>query len=468
MLDAPDLLHRLDVERGKFAEIAVGPRHLEKRSRAHAYAAGPLLERNLAAGYLHAGLGQWDHEQPGPRVIAHRVPVLAASGAGARGHRHIDRGIADVLPIGDRAGVRVDPFEHVLIDRFLEPEKRAGAAVQLPQDPVLTDTEHHGTSGDVDQHPFVHLVEIESFAGDMLKVPLERAVIRSKRDGRVGVERRVLHCHAATRRHPRFGLSHTEVDQVQPRVVAARNPGVAAAADRIRQVGPRVATRLVRPRDCVEGPERLTRGSVDRADEAAGSAEALTPVEPLHDLAAYDDRTARALVPLGVVAESCGPDQLASGRLERDHPCIGCGQEHLIVVDGQVAARPRVRLALDPDFMLPDEVTGATVECLHHVAVVGHVEDPVVHDRRRRVPSAFVHRPCPRQLQVLHVVPGDLVQRTVAPGRVVAPDHQPVVWRRSTEHLVGDRSEVRDGAGHSEPGRLVSRPSLWSPRLASA
>ena len=74
------------------------------------------------------------------------------------------------------------------------------------------------------------------------------------------------------------GRRHTEVDQVQLRIVGALLPDRPAAALVERQSVPAVAAGLARPGDGVEAPELLARIDVESDDEsAAGEKLAVTP-----------------------------------------------------------------------------------------------------------------------------------------------------------------------------------------------
>ena len=72
--------------------------------------------------------------------------------------------------------------------------------------------------------------------------------------------------------------------------------------------------------------------------------------------------------------------------------------------------------------------------------------------------AAFVHRPDPRQLQVLRVVARDLRQRAEVRRVVIAPQHEPVARRRILQHLVGDGREVLDFAGDGHTRRAAAPP----------
>ena len=115
------------------------------------------------------------------------------------------------------------------------------------------------------------------------------------------------------------------------------------------------------------------------------------------------------------------------------------------------------------DLVLPDQLAGRRVERLHGVHGVGEIHDAVVHERRRLIRAALVHRPHPREPQILDVVACDLSQRAVAPGLVVAAHHQPVAGRRIAQHLVGDGTEVLHLAGDGQATRTAGTPAPGAP-----
>ena len=88
-------------------------------------------------------------------------------------HQLFELGVDDVLPIGDGPGLRIDVVEDILVDGFFVSQELAGFAVQLPQDTVLAGAEDDLPLAHVDQHALVDLVEVEAFAGHMLKIPID-------------------------------------------------------------------------------------------------------------------------------------------------------------------------------------------------------------------------------------------------------------------------------------------------------
>ena len=317
---------------------------------------------------------------------------------------------------------------------------------------MLPGAEHRLARPDVHEHPLVDFIEIERLRGDVLEVPVQDAGAGVDGHRGVGVERRVAPGHAAADRGPRLGLRHPEVDPVEVRVVAARDPGVAAGAQVVRELRPGVAARLVRPRRRVEAPALLPRRRVVAADEARLAREAVAAAQPLHERPAGHERPARVAEAVRVIGDGRLPDLLAGPGVEGDEARVGRGQEEPLAVDGEVAARPGVAGRVDRHPVLPDEVAGGRVEGLHDRADPGHVEHAVVGDGRGGVPAALGEGPDPGQLQVADVAAVDVGQPAVAPGLVVAPDHQPVVRIRVAQHGVGDRPIAVDGAGRGDSG----------------
>ena len=140
-------------------------------------------------------------------------------------------------------------------------------------------------------------------------------------------------------------------------------------------------------------------------------------------------------------------------RVERHQARVGRREEDLVLVDRDVAHRAEADGLVRADLVLPDQVAGRGVQGLHHVHGVGEIHDAVVHERVGLVGAAFVHRPRPRQAQVLDVGAGDFGERAVAPRLVIAAGHQPVAGRRRAQHLVGDRHVVRHLALHAVSAR---------------
>ena len=180
-------------------------------------------------------------------------------------------------------------------------------------------------------------------------------VRRIEGDRRVGVQRGVERRHAAAHGHPRLRLRRADVEQPQPRVVAARDPGVAAGAEGLGDVGPGGAVRIGPARDGRRTPQLHARIGVVAGDEAAVVLEPLAAVDAADQHPVCDHRTARMREALPVVGLDRAPGRLAAARVERHDGRVVRGQEDLVPVEGDRAGDPaegervrRKRIAVNP------------------------------------------------------------------------------------------------------------------------
>ena len=217
---------------------------ISKKRRCPALPPEPSLKSTVRPDHLHAALAQRNDELAGSRMVAHGLPVVAAFGAGTGLNPLAGLLLEDVAAIGRLARLRIDPREDVLEDGFLEGEELAGLAVELPQDAGLADGEQQLLAAAVDQHALEHFVQVERFAGHVLEIPGQLAVVGIQRQRRAGEERLVARLGAAAGAHPGLGLRDAPVGQVELGIVAAGDPGVAAGAQQVRQRAPGVAARL--------------------------------------------------------------------------------------------------------------------------------------------------------------------------------------------------------------------------------
>jgi hypothetical protein len=192
------------------------------------------------------------------------------------------------------------------------------------------------------------------------------------------------------------------------------------------------------------------------------------------DFAANDNRAGRVLVSELVVGGLDVPDYLPGPRVQRDDVCVVGRTEDLVVEDGErfldpaseVASSARRPLRETRDVGLlasattgrrgcrrraravfPDQIACRCVECLDHAARIRQIHDAVIDQRSGFLRSAVVHRPRPRELQLLDVLLVDLFERAVAPCAVGAPPVQPVAGRGIAEHGLRNRAEFFDLGG---------------------
>ena len=384
-------------------------------------------------------------------MVAHRLPVVPTLCARARRNPLLDFLLDDVRPIPRYPRLRIDQIEDVLEDRLLVVDEPAVGSIELPQNAGLADREDEFLRRDVDEDALEDLVEIERFGGRVLVVPHQRAGVDVERERGRCVEHRIEHRRPATRGHPGLGLCHAPVRQIEIRIVAADDPRLAALAERVRQLAPRVAPWFSRLGDGVELPLQLASGRIVGADEAAIGSVSGAPGHPLNHLTARDDGTARCAEPLRPVGHDGLPDECAVARIERDEPGVGGRDDHLVLIDREIAHRALPELRHRPDFVLPDQVARGRVQRLHDVAGVDEIQRAIVHKRLRLIRAdIFLHRPDPRELQILHIETRDLGERAVVPRLVIPPGHEPVAWRGVPEHVVGHRREVLHFSGDGE------------------
>ena len=279
----------------------------------------------------------------------------------------------------------------------------------------------------------------------MLKMPREFSGFDIERQRRARVQRGAL--GAADGASPGLGLRRTPVNQVRFRIVAARDPHVAAGAERERQIAPRVAARLTGASDARRAPQLFPGVRIVTGDEAHIILVPFAPGDAGDDLAVDDDGAGRVLVAEGGIRHLCVPRDLAGSRVERDEMCAARRSEDFVAEDrdvllGAAALPPRCRGSVAARTVLPDQIPGRRIERLHDVAWVGQVHDAVRHERRRLL-RAIVHRPRPCHLKLLNVASIDLGERAVAPGVVSAPPVRPVPGRRVAEPFLGHGLKVR-------------------------
>ena len=253
-----------------------------------------------------------------------------------------------------------------------------------------------------------------------LEVPRQLAGCGIQRQHAVRVERVAV--RLARHAGPRLGLRGRPVGQVGLRVVAARNPGVGAGAERQRQVAPGIAPRLPGPRDGGGAPHLLSGIRIVGRDEADVVLVVLAAGHSGDDVAVHHDRAAGVAIAQAVVGDGVIPDHLAGGRVQGHDVGVGRVDEDLVAVDGDRARAhagadrvEEVGRGIELPAVLPEAVPGRRVHRLHDVAGAGDEHHAVVHERRR-LAEPLSDLPAPDELQLVDVLPADLIQRAVAPA----------------------------------------------------
>src|SRR5690606_27010718 len=139
----------------------------------------------------------------------------------------------------------------------------------------------------------------ERFARGVRVMPDELARTRVERDRGARIQGDVERLHAAARRHPRLRLRRAPVRDAELRIVAARDPRLAARAIQVRQIAPRVAARLAAARDRLEFPELLAGRRIVAADEALALFVRLAAAHAFDDDAVGRERPAAARAAVG-------------------------------------------------------------------------------------------------------------------------------------------------------------------------
>ena len=415
-----------------------------------------------------------DVEGPGVRVVRHRPPALEPRRA--RAHVDLDPDLGDhPRPVGHFARLAVD-VDDVLIADIVRAEELTRLPVELPEDAELAHLEELLPAVHIDEERLEHLVHVVGFAGQVLVVPEQLAGIGVERQARVRVQRVAV--GAAYRAGPRLGLGGGPVDDVQLRVVAAGDPGVAAGPEAQGQIAPGVPARVFGARDRRGAPDLFAGRRIVAGDEADVVLVAAAAGDAGDQLAVGDDRAGGVAVAEGRVGGPGLPDQFPVARVERQDRCPAGGGEDAVAEDRDVLLHPAAEspraIAGDLRPVLPDQVAVGGVERLDHAAGMRQVHDPVVDQRRRLLGAGVVHRPRPHQLELADVLGRDLVERAVAPGVLRPSPVEPLSRFRVAQHLLRDRLETgflgRDAgrceqhrgktvqAPHSEGANATSRP----------
>ena len=245
----------------------------------------------------------------------------------------------------------------------------------------------------------------------------------------------------------RSGATRTVVDQIEFGIVGELAPYACHPTLLIWGAGPCFVTRLSRARDHLIAPKLpagsgvMTRDITTVARKLARSAR--------DDYAVSDNRASR-VADLQVAATVGLPDHFPAPSAQRDDDIVPAYEIDLVAIDGNASlALPqsvahrrgwRPRMAV-----LPQEVARRGVDRLYHVAGITQKHYAVVNEGRGLVDAGF-HGARPDQLQIFHIGFVDLVERTVAPGLIIAPMDRPILGAGSPQCLVGHRNKILNGS----------------------
>ena len=245
----------------------------------------------------------------------------------------------------------------------------------------------------------------------------------------------------AIEKRPRLRLRGSPVREIQIGIVRARDPRFDAGALLLRQLAPRVEARLTFARNRVEPPRALSCVDIDGADVTPIGRRVPTAAGDAlqHVVANHDGAAGGWMIHIG---ERRVPQDVAGARAERDHVRVARRQKDFVLGDGDAADAAIPGRLIGTHARFPDEVAGFRIDRLHDVAGAREIHHAVVDDGRRLIRTRVVHRPDPCELQILHVVARDLIERAVAPPVIVAAEDEPVARRRILQHLRRHRDVV--------------------------
>ena len=238
-------------------------------------------------------------------------------------------------------------------------------------------------------------------------------------------------------------IAGAEVIEVQLGIVGARDPRHAAAVRHRVLIRPALRARLTLAGRGVPAPHEIAALRIARL-EVAGDVERVAADADDHLLADDHRRVGREVLALHV-GDLVMPPFLARRHVERDEVVVGREEIQPVVEDADAAVADVVAAARLPG-IVPGFPAGARIE---RPDVIRHrqVQVAVDHERRRldrrrtapgrrrvgpfsaddRAGARRVEAVDPRQREVLHVGRVDLLERAVAPARVVAVVGRPGV-----------------------------------------
>jgi hypothetical protein len=203
-------------------------------------------------------------------------------------------------------------------------------------------------------------------------------------------------------------------------------------------------------------------------------------------LATDDDRSGCVAVTQPGIGDGRVPHALPGSRIDGDDVGVVGGSENLVAEDGDVSLNPPAGIAggcggrslrkprdgrlLGPSTsqavapwrrggirgfrsILPNQIACGRIERLNHTLRVWQIHHAVVDERHGLLRAGVVHRPRPGELKLLHVLPVDLIERTVTPGVIRTPPVQPVANRWISQHDFRHGTEVLDLRSDPEVAR---------------
>ncbi len=283
----------------------------------------------------------------------------------------------------------------------------------------------------------------------VLEVPHELSGVRIQGQRRIRIQSVVRDARSVDPLQQRsgiVGLPHSEIRQIEPRVVAAGGPDRRPVSLLEREPVPTVSTRLTWARDRMEAPGLLAGLGIERHDHTA--TRRLT-CDALHDLALCHQGSARHLPAHLVIGDGGIPQHGPGFHIECHDVIIRSRHEQLLAIEAEIASDVQPHITRKQPRVLPEQIARSGVQGLHDITVTGDENHSIVLQRRRLVPTVW-ERPRPGHPQLIDVALRDLLQWAETVIIVRATPGQPLARRGLLQHLVGDGSHLvqRIGKDH--------------------
>ena len=429
------------IDRPHRAEAAVGA----LRGAAEVVLAGHELLLPAVVDRTH--LARRHIEETRRRVVGRRHEVGAAGDVGT--HLGTRLGGLGVGPHG-RPAIRIDLLGPGGLHERPRRQHLSVGAIERVVEAVAVREQEDLASDAVDdlvcEHRYFGGIPVVRVVWRELIVPRDDAAVGVEGHDRVGVEVVAL---AIVPVEVGTGIPRAPVDQVQRGIVAAGDPGGAAAA-LPRIAFPRLVALFPWTRHRPEAPRALASGGVVGIDEPTDAV--LRSGDTDHHLVLHDERRRRGAVTQLVVVNHHVPHDRAGLHVEGQEVRVERVHVELVAEHGEAAvdaSATDIHVVRQVAAIAPELAPGARVDRPRGVVWPGDVDDPVDDDRRGLELAELRGLERPAGCQLVDVRRADLRERAVALAAVVAA----VVHPRLGVGQAFLELRVRDGLRVDQAGR---------------